>query len=147
MWSVQKGGGSVKRGIPFPPPPPTLTHTLLKCGPGHVPRCPPSRTPLNYSVSVNEQYLIPLMNKVSEIEITVRLAFHNAPSLPCIRQSLIASSKCVYVNTYNIYNYFIYTRTWSRSTWKYPFLENFSIFWQETLTDQEQKILQDQDQF
>ena len=88
-----KGGGGgglgfCQKGEPIaPPPPPTDTHTFESVGRGTCPCCPPSRTPLNYSVNVNEQYLIPLMNKVSEIEITVRLAFRNAPSLPFIRSS------------------------------------------------------------
>ena len=49
---------------PLPPPPPTDTHTFESVGRGTCPRCPPSRTPLNYSVNVNEQYLIPLINQV-----------------------------------------------------------------------------------
>ena len=74
---------------PFPPPP-TDTHTFESVGRGTCPRCPPSRTPLNYSVNVNEQYLIPLYTSgYYYIIITIRLAFRNALSR---MHSLIASS-------------------------------------------------------
>ena len=64
---------------------------------------------------------------------------------------VFASSKCVYVNTYNNYNFYIYTDVKSVDV-KIPISRKFlNILTRnldlETLTDQDQKILQDQDQF